>query len=259
MAPLQIARGIACFCPASAEEKRRPRRIQQALGPVEVEHGVSPPVVFSPAPARTGADDGARPDRCAGHGREEARGRVHMGRFVDSGSGRRRQDRRLRAHGHGLRPSLGDAPAPPSAPPPTPRPGEPAVPSPNGGRDSLRLSLAFASDGLAAPRYGAERRGNMTSGKWAVAIAASAVCAAMLAPGGFASNAYGPKVDDRVATAVDNSANKNGALNLLVTGGDPLRAVLAVRGTDVIELGGTAVSAQIQVQLLKTLAADSRV
>src|SRR5712691_9357886 len=74
-----------------------------------------------------------------------------------------------------------------------------------------------------------------------------------------ASNGYGTAVDDRVAAAADADPVKTDYLNLLVTGSDPGRAVQAVKGVNLVSLGGTTVSAQVQIRYLAQLDADTRV
>src|SRR5919197_1260485 len=54
-----------------------------------------------------------------------------------------------------------------------------------------------------------------------------------------ASNSYGKTVDDRVAAAADADPVKTDYLNLLVTGTDPVKAVQAVKGVNLVSLGGT--------------------
>ena len=93
--------------------------------------------------------------------------------------------------------------------------------------------------------------------RWCVLVA---VAVAALALGGNAlANAYGPKVDDRVATAADADSVKTDYLNLFVNGSDPYHAVQAVKGQNIVSLGGSAVTADVQIQSLQTLANDSRV
>jgi hypothetical protein len=98
----------------------------------------------------------------------------------------------------------------------------------------------------------------MTARKWVVAIAACALCAAMLAASGVASNSYGPKVDDRVA-AVAGAGSDGNYVNVLIGGSNPAAAVQAVKGTDLIGLGSSVASAQVPTGALKRLAADPRV
>src|SRR2546421_9300455 len=95
---------------------------------------------------------------------------------------------------------------------------------------------------------------------WTRASVFTTVClaAVTLTGGAWASNGYGPKVDDRVASAADAASSRVDNLNLIVSGSDPQRAVAAVKGTDVVLLGNT-VSAQVQVHALSTLARDARV
>ena len=98
----------------------------------------------------------------------------------------------------------------------------------------------------------------MTSRKWAVAIVASAVVVGLLAPGGLASTAFGPKVDDRVA-AVAEAGSDGGYVNVLVGGSNPAAAVQAVKGLDLVGLGSSATSAQVPLSALESLASDPRV
>src|SRR2546429_142811 len=74
-----------------------------------------------------------------------------------------------------------------------------------------------------------------------VLLALSALASPALAR---AANVYGPVVDDRVAAAADADPVATDYLNLIVTGSEPGRAVRAVKGIDLLWLGGPTVSAQ---------------
>src|SRR5436309_963750 len=78
------------------------------------------------------------------------------------------------------------------------------------------------------------------------------------APAALASNTYGPKVDDAVATAAD-AASRTTYLNLVVTGSDAARALSSAKALNVVSMGQTVASGQVAAGSLSGLAKDSRV